>query len=154
MLAKVFSAAIVGVQAPLLNVECDISQGDPSFDIIGLPEMAVREARVRVRSSIRHSGFPFPTNRVVVNLAPADQRKDGTSFDLPVALAILVAQSTIPQSALDGWLVVGELSLDGAVRPVTGVIVVAELAKQIGFKGIICTPARPGGPAAQCHARQ
>ena len=112
--------------------------GFPSFDTVGLAELTVREARVRVRSAIRHSALPFPKTRVVVNLAPADLRKDGTSFDLPVALAVLQADGAIPMDALDGWAVLGELSLTGAVRPVCGVLAVAEMARRIGLRGLLC----------------
>jgi len=138
MLAKIFSASVIGVQARTVDVECDVSPGVPSFDTVGLPEMSVREARVRVRSAIRHSGLPFPFTRVTVNLAPADLRKEGTSFDLPVALAVLIAQGVLAQELLTGWMVIGELSLDGAVRPVCGTLAVAELARELGLKGLIC----------------
>ena len=141
MLSKVLSAAIVGIDAQLVEVESDVTGGFPSFDTIGLAELTVREARVRVRSAIRHSDLPFPNTRVVVNLSPADLRKDGTSFDLAVALAVLMADGVLPVDALDGWLVIGELSLTGTVRPVAGVLAVAELAKRIGLKGVICPEA-------------
>ena len=138
MLARVLSAALVGVDAVPIDVECDVTGGFPSFDTIGLAELTVREARVRVRSAIRHSNLPFPKTRVVVNLAPADLRKDGTSFDLAVALAVLMADGVLPVDAFDGWLVIGELSLTGSVRPVPGVLAVAELAKRLGLKGVLC----------------
>jgi magnesium chelatase family protein len=138
MQAKVLSAAVVGVDAVPVEVECDVSDGLPSFDTIGLPEMSVREARVRVRSAIRHANIPFPVARVTIGLTPADIRKEGTSYDLPLALAILMADGQLPADALDGWLVVGELSLTGVVRPVTGVLAIAELVKAKGFKGLIC----------------
>lgn len=138
MLAKVSSAAVVGVQARHVDVECDVGGGLPSFDTVGLAELAVREARVRVRSAIRHTQLPFPDGRVTINMAPADLRKDGTSFDLAMALAILCGHGTIEPAALHGWLVVGELSLTGAVRPVCGVLAVAELAAQAGMHGVVC----------------
>ncbi len=138
MLAKVVGAAVLGVDAQPVDVECDVTGGFPSFDTVGLAELTVREARVRVRSAIRHSGLPFPKTRVVVNLAPADLRKDGTSFDLPVALAVLQADGAIPMDALTGWAVVGELSLTGAVRPVCGVLAVAEMARRLGLRGLLC----------------
>ena len=102
MLARVLSAAIAGVDARPVEVECDVGAGAPTFDTVGLPELAVREARVRVRAAIRHGGLPFPKTHVTVNLAPADLRKDGTSFDLPVALAVLAADGHLPQASLDG----------------------------------------------------
>ena len=122
MLAKIQSATVVGIEGRLVDVECDVSSGAPTFDTIGLPELAVREARVRVRSAIRHSELPFPKTRVIVNLAPADLRKEGTGYDLPVALGILTASGVLPLDALQGWLVIGELSLTGAIRPVSGVL--------------------------------
>ena len=138
MLAKVWTAALIGVDARPVEVECDVGSGVPDFATVGLAELAVKEARVRVRSAIRHSKLPFPQGRVTVNLAPADLRKDGTSFDLPVALAVLTADGRIPAPALRDWVVVGELSLDGALRPVCGVLAVAEMAAQLGLAGVIC----------------
>ena len=138
MLAKVITATVLGVDAQPVDVECDVTGGFPSFDTVGLAELTVREARVRVRSAIRHSDLPFPKTRVVVNLAPADLRKDGTSFDLPVALAVLQADGAIPPHALDGWAVLGELSLTGAVRPVCGVLAVAEMVQRRGLRGLLC----------------
>jgi magnesium chelatase family protein len=148
MLARVATAAVVGVEARLVDVECDVAAGVPSFDTVGLAELAVREARVRVRSAIRQSQLPFPAARVTVNLAPADLRKDGTSFDLPVALALLAADGRLPQAALDGWLVIGELSLTGTLRPICGVLAVAALARQLGLRGVIC----PSDNAAEAAA--
>ena len=138
MTSMVRSAALVGVDAVPIDVEADVTGGFPSFDVVGLTELTVREARVRVRSAIRHSDLPFPKTRVVANLAPADLRKDGTAYDLAVALAVLKADGVLPVDALDGWLVVGELSLTGTVRPVPGVLAVAELAKRMGLKGVVC----------------
>ncbi len=138
MLAKVHSAALVGVDARPVEVELTVTGSMPSFDTVGLPEQSVREARVRVRSSIREAGLRFPDRRVIVNLAPADLRKDGTMFDLPVALGILAAQGDIEPQALEGWVVVGELSLSGEVRPVRGVLAVAEMARASGMRGVIC----------------
>jgi magnesium chelatase family protein len=137
MTAKVRSAALVGVDARLVEVECDVWSGVPAFDTVGLAEGAVREARYRVRSALRHAGLPFPNKKVVVNLAPADLRKDGTCYDLPLALALLEADRALPAGSIDGWVVVGELSLTGAVRPVCGVLAVAELAKSLGMRGVI-----------------
>lgn len=138
MLARVASAALVGVDARLVDVELTVTGSFPSFDTVGLPEQSVREARVRVRSAIRQSELPFPKKRVIVNLAPADLRKDGTYFDLPVALALLVCADVLPAAALDGWIVVGELSLSGELRPVRGILAVAELARERGMHGVIC----------------
>ena len=137
MLAKVASAALVGVDARPIEVECDVSSGSPDFLTVGMPELAVREARVRVRSAIRHAKLPFPRIRVLVNLAPADVRKEGTCYDLPVALAVLLADGTLPHACLDGWLVVGELALTGVVRPICGVLAVAQLAQELGMRGVL-----------------
>jgi len=141
MLAKVISAAVIGVDARPVEVECDVAAGLPSFDTVGLAEMSVREARVRVRSAIRHSDLRFPMTRVTVNLAPADLRKDGTCFDLPVALAVLAADGALRPEMLQDWAVVGELSLTGAVRPVCGVLAVAEMARALGLRGLLCASA-------------
>ncbi len=138
MQSKIWSAALVGVDARLVEVECDVAFGVPAFDTVGLAELAVREARVRVRSALKQSGIMLPNKRVTVNLAPADLRKDGTSFDLPVALALLEADGKLPVGCLQGFLVVGELSLSGALRPVCGVLAVAELARQLGLRGVLC----------------
>lgn len=138
MLAKVWSASVLGVDARLVEVEVSLVKGVPQIDVVGLPELAVRESRVRVRSAIRESGLKFPRQKVVVNLAPADLRKDGTFFDLPVALGVLEVASLLPPGALDGWLILGELSLSGAIRPVRGVMPVAELARARGCAGVIC----------------
>jgi magnesium chelatase family protein len=138
MLAKVKSAALVGVDATPVDVEVTVTGSFPSFDTVGLPEQSVREARVRVRSAIRESRLPFPDRRVIVNLAPADLRKDGTYFDLPVALGILTCQGKIEAGALDGWAVLGELSLSGEIRPVRGVLAVAEMVRERGLRGVVC----------------
>ncbi len=140
MLAKVQSAAVIGVQARSVELECDVSGGLPCFDTVGLAELSVREARVRVRSAIRHAQLPFPDGRITINMAPADLRKDGTSFDLAMALAILAADGTLAQAEVQGWAAVGELSLTGALRPVHGVLAVAEHAAASGLHGILCAP--------------
>ncbi len=133
MLAVVHSSALFGVQPVPVQVEADVSHGLPSFDIVGLPGTAVREARDRVRSALRHSGFTFPLGRLTVNLAPADLPKGGTLFDLPIALAILQASGQAPgPERCAGWIVVGELSLDGRLRPVHGALCIAAMAKTTG----------------------
>ena len=125
MLARVHSAAVVGVDAVPVEVEVDVGVGLPMCAIVGLPDAAVREARERVRSAIRNAGYEMPARRVTVNLAPADLRKVGPAFDLPIALGLLAATQQIPSQALAGCVVVGELSLDGSVRPVPGVLNIA-----------------------------
>ncbi|HHW15649.1 MAG TPA: YifB family Mg chelatase-like AAA ATPase [Firmicutes bacterium] len=133
MLARVQSAALVGVEAVSVGVEVDVSPGLPCFEIVGLPGASVRESRDRVRSAIRNAGHPFPLQRITVNLAPAVLRKEGALFDLPIALALLAAAGVVPADALRGRLVAGELSLDGAVRPVRGMVAVALLARAMGM---------------------
>ena len=125
MLARVLSAALVGVQAALVRVEVDVAAGLPAFNTVGLPDSAVRESRERVRSAIRNAGFPFPNDRITVNLAPADLRKEGASFDLPIALGILAATGAVQDGLLAPFAVVGELALDGQIQAVRGVLAVA-----------------------------
>src|SRR5512139_3148945 len=112
MLASLRTAALYGVDACAVHVEVDVSYGMPMFTMVGLPDASVRESRDRVRSAIRNSGFEFPPHRITVNLAPADVRKAGSSFDLPIALGILAAQGVVDAAATADTLVLGELSLD------------------------------------------
>lgn len=137
MLSKVYSAAIFGVDAYLVEVEVDISNGLPMFDIVGLPDLAVREAKDRVRAAIRNSGYEFPTKRITINLAPADLKKEGPNFDLPIAIGILAATRQIPETNLGPSIVTGELSLDGSVKRVKGVLPMALCARLYGKKNII-----------------
>ncbi len=131
MLAKVLSAAIWGLEAHPIEVEVDAGQGMASLTLVGLPDAAVRESSERVRTAIRNSGFRFPyTKRLTVNLAPADIRKEGPAYDLPIAVGILAASGQLPQEALEGALLLGELSLDGSVRHVRGVLPVADWARR------------------------
>lgn len=136
MLAKVFSAALVGLDAVPVEVEVDIaSQGLPSFTIVGLPDKAVEEAKERVRSAIRNSGADFPARRITVNLAPADLPKEGPSYDLPIALGILLASGQLT-TKVDDVLVSGELSLDGRIRPVPGILPQAIAAREHNFSAM------------------
>ena len=137
MLAKVLSSAVIGIEAYAVEVEVDIAAGLPVFNMVGLPETAVRESKDRVKSAIKNSGYTFPDDRITVNLAPADIKKEGTGFDLPIALGLLSATRVIDQAALDGYLVLGELSLDGRVKPVTGALSTALAARDAGYAGII-----------------
>src|SRR5439155_9154937 len=111
MLAHVLSAALVGVEAALVRVEVDVTPGLPAFNAVGLPDSAVRESRERVRTAIRNAGYAFPNDRITVNLAPADIRKEGTSFDLPIALGILEATGVVQDGRIGSFAVVGELAL-------------------------------------------
>jgi magnesium chelatase family protein len=125
MFASVYGMTVLGLQAHLIRVEVDVANGLPSFDIVGLPNAAVREARDRVRSAIRNSGYQFPLQRVTVNLAPADLRKGGSGLDLPIAIGILVATEQCSSSSLAQYVFSGELSLEGILRPVPGVLTMA-----------------------------
>jgi magnesium chelatase family protein len=137
MISRVCSATLDGIEAIKVDVEVDISVGLPAFNIVGLPETSVKESRERVRAAIKNAGFEFPNDRITVNLAPADVRKEGSSFDLPIALGILASTGTIKQTALDGYLVSGELSLDGSIKPTRGVLSMAILARREGLETII-----------------
>ena len=137
MPSKILSAALVGLESKIVEVEVDISSGLPNFIIVGLPDIAVQEARVRVRSAIKNSGRPFPYTRVAVNLAPCDLKKEGPSYDLPIALGIFLAHESIESEIpLDSSIFVGELSLDGHLRRINGVLSIVMMAKQNGIKNI------------------
>ena len=140
MLARVLSACLAGVEAALVRVEVDVSQGLPTYATVGLPDTAVRESRERVRTAIRNSGFAVPLERVTVNLAPADVRKEGVSFDLPIALGLLAATGAVKRERLARLLVVGELALDGAIHPVRGVLPMALRASDAGLDGCLLAP--------------
>jgi len=147
VLARVLSSAVLGIDAYLVEVEVDIAQGLPTFTTVGLPEASVKESKERVKSAIKNSGFRFPDDRITVNLAPADIKKEGTGFDLPMALGILAATRIIPQEILSRYLIMGELSLDGRIKPVRGSLPMALAAKQAGYAGII-VPSENGREAA------
>src|SRR5919109_642891 len=137
MLACVRSAAVFGIDAAPVNVEVDVSFGIPSFTMVGLPDTSVRESRDRIRSAIRNSGFEFPPHRVTVNLAPADIRKAGASFDLPIALGVLAATGRIERRDISDVLLLGELSLDGGIQPARGVLPIAAAARRERYKGLL-----------------
>ncbi len=137
MLAKVLSSAVIGIDAYLVEVEVDIMNGLPSFTTVGLPEASVKESKERVKSAISNSGYTFPDDRITVNLAPANIKKEGTGFDLPIALGILAATRIISQKIISRYLILGELSLDGRVKPVKGSLPMALAAKTAGYNGII-----------------
>lgn len=133
MAVTVLAGALQGVHAQPIEVEVDLLRRLPSVSVVGLAASAVKESAERVRSAIASAGLDFPRKRVVVNLAPADLRKDGTAFDLPMALAILAADEQVPIDALDPWLVAGELSLGGTLRPIRGVLALGLLARRLGL---------------------
>ena len=137
MLARVRSAAILGIDAYPVEVEVDISNGLPSFATVGLPHGAVREGRERVSAALANAGFTLPLKRITVNLAPADVRKDGSGLDLPVALGILVASGQVPEERLRGRMAVGEVGLEGDLRPVRGALPVALAARAAGCTGLL-----------------
>jgi magnesium chelatase family protein len=128
---------VTGIDGYIVAVEVDIAYGLPVFNIVGLPEVSVKESKDRVRTAIKNSGYTFPMERVVVNLAPADVKKDGTGFDLPIALGILAASEIIAPDKVNAYLISGELSLDGNVKPVKAVLPYALAAKEKGYQGII-----------------
>ena len=137
MLARVTSLAVLGINAYPVQVEVDLAPGLPSFNTVGLPDGAVRESKERVRAALTNSGFFMPVNRITVNLAPADVRKEGAAFDLPMALGILAAAGAVNAEELLGLGVVGELALDGGLRPVRGVLPMAVEAARQGFKALV-----------------
>jgi magnesium chelatase family protein len=137
MLAKTLSSAVFGIDAYVVEVEVDIAQGLPAFATVGLPEGAVKESKDRVKAAIKNCGYDFPSRRITVNLAPADIKKEGTAFDLPMAIGILAATDTVQKEKLNDYFVLGELSLDGQVKPVKGTLPIAVAARDAGFRGIL-----------------
>jgi magnesium chelatase family protein len=137
MLAKVNSAALYGVDALRVEVEIDLASGLPQLATVGLPEGAVKESKDRIRAAIKNCGYTFPTKRITINLAPADIKKEGSAYDLPMAVGILAAEGSIENKLLDNYLMIGELSLDGTIKPVRGALPIAMAAKKGGVKGLI-----------------
>ncbi|HYA12274.1 MAG TPA: YifB family Mg chelatase-like AAA ATPase [Thermodesulfovibrionales bacterium] len=138
MLSKVLSASIIGIDAHTVEVEVDItSRGLPHFSMVGLPDAAVKESKDRVRAALKNIGFNFPLKQITVNLAPADLKKEGSSFDLPIAIGIIAAEGVLGLDSVDGYLFTGELSLDGRIKPVKGALSMALRAKELGLKGVI-----------------
>ncbi len=138
MLAKTYSSAIMGIDACLIEVEVDIIQGLPYFSTVGLPDGAVKESKDRVKSAIKNMGYAFPNARITVNLAPADIKKEGSGFDLPIALGLLAANGTITDpNVLNEYIVLGELSLDGRVKPVRGALPIADSCLRCNRQGMI-----------------
>ncbi len=148
MLARVSTATPWGIEARTVEVEADVQNGLPQIQIVGLPDAAVRESRERVRAALRNCGFDLPPRAVTVSLAPADLRKEGNHLDLAIAVALLVAYGQLPGELLDGRLLVGELGLDGAVRPVRGALAIADLAARSGRRELLLPVANAGEAAA------
>ena len=136
MLAKVQTGAVIGLDGAVVEVETDISSGLPAFTVVGLPDTAVQEARERVRAAIRNSGMEFPMRRIVVNLAPADLKKAGPSYDLPIAVGILLSSGQM-NAVVGDVMFLGELSLDGGLRHTTGILPLVALARQEGFQSVV-----------------
>lgn len=138
MIARILSAALIGIDAYIVEVEANLEGKTlPSFATVGLPDSAVKESRERVQSAIRNSGYEFPLKKITINLAPADIRKEGSAYDLPIAVGILTANGKISESKLADHIILGELALDGSLRPVHGILSVAWEARKLGMSGII-----------------
>ncbi|MGQ0735497.1 MAG: YifB family Mg chelatase-like AAA ATPase, partial [Acidobacteriota bacterium] len=137
MLARIQSAAVFGVDAHAVHVEVDVGLGLPFFRMVGLPDASVRESRDRVRAAIRNSGFDFPSHRITVNLAPADVRKEGSAFDLPIALGLLAAEGVVSPTAFEQVVIVGELSLDGSIHSTRGLLPIAAGARAKGAAALL-----------------
>jgi magnesium chelatase family protein len=147
VLAKVHAAAVLGLEGAIVEVEVDTSRGMPSFTIVGLPDTAVQESRERVQAAIKNAGMLFPRQRVTVNLAPADLRKEGPAYDLPIALGVLAASGRIALEWLAGVMAVGDLSLDGSLRHVRGILPMAVKAFECGIDRLF-VPAEDAPEAA------
>ena len=137
MLAKCHSSSIVGVRGTAVDIEVDLARGLPSFNIVGLPGTTVRESKERIRSSLNNSGYEFPLRRITVNLAPAELRKEGTAFDLPIALGVLAAAGLLNPRRLEKIMVLGELALDGSIRAIHGALAAAMEARRRGFEALL-----------------
>jgi magnesium chelatase family protein len=147
MLACVRTAAVFGIEACPIHVEVDVSHGLPMFAMVGLPDTGIRESRDRIRSAIRNSGYEFPAHRITVNLSPADLRKEGASFDLPIALGVLAASGLVTRRDIDDVLLIGALSLDGGILSARGVLPVAAAARREGYRGLLLPHANRGEAA-------
>ncbi len=159
MFARVASATVVGIEAAAIDVEVDVGVGLPGTHIVGLPDAGVREGRVRIRGALDNSGLKLPLRRITVNLAPADLRKDGAAFDVPIAVGMLCAAELVDARALDQTLFVGELALDGTLRPVRGVLPIAAWARARAIRRLVVPPGNAAeaavvgvGPSFQIHA--
>ena len=150
MISKITTATVFGIDGIKIDVEVDLSYGLPVFNIVGLPETAVKESKERVRAAIKNAGFEFPGDRITVNLAPADVRKEGSSFDLPIAIGILTSMNIIKEEAMKDYLITGELSLDGRIKSIRGVLPIAILTEKEKIKHII-VPQENGQEAAIVH---
>ena len=146
MFSRIKGIGIFGIDSYLIEIEADVSNGLPAFDIVGLPDTAVKESRDRVRSAIKNCGYKFPVGRITVNLAPADRKKEGAIYDLPVLIAILKASGQLKAETEDS-IIIGEVALDGKIRSVNGVLAIAITARQNGIKNLF-VPLLNAGEAA------
>ncbi|MDJ0697115.1 YifB family Mg chelatase-like AAA ATPase [Mastigocoleus sp. MO_188.B34] len=137
MLARVWSASIVGIDAVKVGVEVDVSGGLPGIVILGLPDSAIQESKERVKATLKNAGFAFPMRKIVINLTPADLRKEGPCFDLPISVGILAASDQVKPELLGDYLFLGEVSLDGSLRPIAGVLPIAASAREMGIVGLV-----------------
>ena len=136
MLIKVFGAAVQGIDATLITIEVNSSRGC-MFYLVGLPDSAVKESHQRIISALQVNGYRMPTSNIVINMAPADIRKEGAAYDLPLAIGMLGASEVIKPDKLSRYLLMGELSLDGSLQPIKGALPIAIKARELGFEGII-----------------
>lgn len=137
MLSIVKSMALYGLEGYVVNVQVDVSAGMPNWDIVGLPDASIKEAKERVRTAIKNSGFELQSRKIVINLAPADTRKMGSSFDLPIAIGVLKSLQKIKEQNFENTIFIGELSLDGKINPVSGILPMCIEAKKLGIKKAI-----------------
>ena len=137
MIAKIYSSCVVGIDAYEVTVEADIGAGLPGFNIVGLPDASIKESRERIKSALKNSGFSFPAKRVTINLAPAGIKKEGASFDLPIALALLSSDGIIDSDSISDFVFCGELSLDGRLKKIKGVLPIAMALVNMGRKKLI-----------------
>ncbi len=137
MLSRIWSAALLGIDAVKVGVEVDVAGGLPGVVVVGLPDTAVQESRERVKAALKNAGYAFPMRKVVINLSPADLRKEGPSFDLPISIGVLAATEQVSVQLLEDYLFLGEVSLDGTLRAVSGVLAIAATAQKLGIKGLV-----------------
>ncbi len=137
MLARVWSASIIGIEAVKVGVEVDVSGGLPKIVVVGLPDAAVQESKERVKATLKNCGYAFPMRKILINLTPGDLRKEGPSFDLPISIGILAASDQVKADLLGDHLFLGEISLDGSLRPVAGVLPIAAAAQKMGITGLV-----------------
>ena len=137
MLAKILSFGLTGITGYPVHIELDINAGLPGYDVVGLPDAAIKESKSRVRAAIKNSTYNYPINKIIINMAPAGTKKEGSMYDLPIALGILAAQEIITNKSMQGYIILGELSLDGDIRKLNGILPMLISAKQAGYTKFI-----------------